>query len=285
MAQVDFSRIASNIGALNALNSLRDVNNKLSLHQTRLASGKRINRVADDPAGLTIANKLNACSKGMKTALGNIGDAKNLLSVAESGLSKISGILTKMRNLAQSGVSDTLDTDERKAIRTQLQEYETQINDTIGQTTWNGEELISTGGSKTFVFQTGVDSGDTTNFTGLDLFDSSNGLSLNATTGLTTTSGGTSTEYKTYMSNVDTAIDTIFSKMSNVGALMSKLTFKEEQLVVSQVNIESAYNRIINADMAQEQLEATKYSILQQTSITMLAQANTAPQGILSLFR
>jgi flagellin len=279
MAQVDFTRIASNIGALNALNSLRDVNNKLSLHQTRLATGKRINSAADDPAGLTIANKLNARSEGMKTALNNIGDAKNLLSVAESGLSKINGILTKMRNLAQQGITDTLGTDERQAIMDQLDEYEAQIGDTISQTTWNGEDLIST--TTDFTFQTGADSGDTTTFNAINLTTTgTGGLGLNST--LASNSG---TGFKDYMGKVDTAIDTISSKMSNVGALMSKLTFKEEQLAVSQVNVESAYNRIMNADMAQEQLEATKYSILQQTSITMLAQANSAPQGVLSLFR
>jgi len=279
MAQVDFTRIASNIGALNALNSLRSVNNKLALHQTRLATGRRINSAMDDPAGLTIANKLNARSEGMKTALSNIGAAKNLLSVAESGLSKISGILINMRNLSQQGISDTLGTDERTAIQTQLKEYETQINDTIGQTTWNGEDLISTGGSKTFTFQTGADSGDTTKFTGLNLSTAKDSLGLDNTT---LSSSGT---YATYMGKVDTAINTISSKLSTVGALMSKLTFKEEQLAVSQVNVESAYSRIMNADMAQEQLEATKFSILQQTSITMLAQANAGPQGILSLFR
>ena len=280
MAQVDFTRIASNIGALNALNSLRNVNNQLALHQTRLATGKRINSAMDDPAGLTIANKLNARNEGMKTALSNIGDAKNMLSVAESGLTKINGILTKMRSLAQQGMNDTLGTDERTAIKTQLHEYETQINDTIGQTEWNGEELISTGGSKTFTFQTGADSGDTTTWAGINVSTAADTLGLDANNDLSTQ--GT---FATYMGVVDDAIDTISSKLSTVGALMSKLTFKEEQLAVSQVNVEGAYNRIMNADMAQEQLEATKFSILQQTSITMLAQANTAPQGILSLFR
>ncbi len=280
MAQVDFTRIASNIGALNALNSLRNVNNQLALHQTRLATGKRINSAMDDPAGLTIANKLNARNEGMKTALNNIGDAKNMLAVAESGLSKINGILTKMRSLAQQGMNDTLGSDERTAIKTQLKEYESQIDDTIGQTEWNGEELISTGGSKTFTFQTGADSGDTTTWTGINVSTAADTLGLDADTDLSTQ--GT---YATYMGQVDSAIDTISSKLSTVGALMSKLTFKEEQLAVSQVNVEGAYNRIMNADMAQEQLEATKFSILQQTSITMLAQANMAPQGILSLFR
>ncbi len=282
MAQVDFTRIASNIGALNALNSLRTINNKLALHQTRLATGKRINSAMDDPAGLTIANKLNARNEGMKTALNNIGDAKNMLSVAESGLSKINGILTNMRNLAQQGMNDTLGKDERNAIITQLKSYEGQISDTIGQTTWNGKDLVSNSGN--YTFQTGADSTDTTAFTAINLVTvsgSTNGLSLDNTT-LNSTSA---TTFGTYMGSVDTAITTISSKLSNVGALMSKLTFKEEQLAVSQVNVEGAYSRIMNADMAQEQLDATKYSILQQTSITMLAQANAAPQGILSLFR
>ena len=280
MAQVDFTRIASNIGALNALNSLRNVNNKLAMHQERLATGKRINSAADDPAGMTIAAKLNARSEGMKTALSNIGDAKNLLSVAESGLSKINGILTKMRNLAQQGISDTLGDDERTAIHTQLEEYESQIDDTISQTTWNGVDLISQGNAMTF--QTGANSGDTTSFTAVNLADAENGLGIS--TGSTLTSN-TASEFQTYMGLVDTAMDTVSEKLSNVGSLISKMTFKEEQLAVSQVNVESAYNRIMNADMAQEQLEATKYSILQQTGITMLAQANAAPQGILSLFR
>jgi flagellin len=281
MAQVDATRIASNIGALNALNSLRDVNNKLSLHQTRLATGKRINSAMDDPAGMTISAKLNARSEGMKTAINNIGDAKNLMSVAESGLSKISGILTNMRNLAQQGINDTLGESERTAIKTQLKNYEEQIKETIEQTTWNGKDLVSN--TTDYTFQTGANSGDTTTFTKINLVTVSgatNGLDLN-----NTTLDSTGATFKTYMGSVDAALTTISTKLSDVGALMSKLTFKEEQLAVSQVNVESAYNRIMNADMAQEQLEATKFSILQQTSITMLAQANTAPQSILSLFR
>ena len=97
MATVDVTRIASNIGALNSLNSLQNINAKLATHQTRLSTGKRINSAADDPAGLTIATKMLARSEGMKVALDNIGDAKNMLSVAEGGMSKINDILIQMR--------------------------------------------------------------------------------------------------------------------------------------------------------------------------------------------
>jgi len=235
----------------------------------------------DDPAGMTISTKLNARSEGMKTAINNIGDAKNMMSVAESGLSKISGILTNMRNLAQQGVNDTLGSAERQAIMTQITNYQDQITDTIKQTTWNNTGLISTASTAAFTFQTGANSNDTTVFNGVGVTDVANSLGISVG-GLQSTSGAS---FAARMGEIDTAMDKVSEKLSNVGALMSKLTFKEEQLAVSQVNVESAYNRIMNADMAQEQLEATKYSILQQTSITMLSQANTAPQSILSLFR
>ncbi|HQV62810.1 MAG TPA: flagellin, partial [Anaerolineales bacterium] len=83
MANVDVTRIASNIGALNALNSLQSINAKLALHQTRLSTGKRINSAMDDPAGLTIATKMLARSEGLRASMDNISDAKNMLSVAE----------------------------------------------------------------------------------------------------------------------------------------------------------------------------------------------------------
>ncbi|NOH01751.1 MAG: flagellin [Chloroflexi bacterium] len=161
MATVDITRIASNIGALNALNSLQTINAKLATHSTRLSTGKRINSAADDPAGLTIATKMLARSEGLKTALDNISDAKNMLSVAEGGLSKMTDIIIQMRNKAEQAASDTIGASERAAIQTQLSSYAQQIQDIVDQTKWNGVKLLdnSTGNK---VFQTGVDEGETT---------------------------------------------------------------------------------------------------------------------------
>jgi flagellin len=230
---------------------------------------------------LTIANKLQARSEGLKTALNNIADSKNLLSVADAGLSKMNGILVNMRNLSQSAMNDTMGTAERQAVLDQLTSYATQIDDVVKETKWNGVQLLSSGSN--FTFQTGADSTDTTTFSALTGLDSASG-GLNVTIG-SLTSASTSANFGTYMGQVDTAIAKVSSKYSNVGSLINRLSFKEEQLAVSQVNVEASYNRIMNADMAMEQLEATKFGILQQTGITMLAQANQAPQGVLSLFR
>ena len=162
MPTVDLTRIGSNIGAMYSLQSLLDINNKLATHQTRLSTGKRLNSAMDDPAGLTIATKMNARSEGLKVVMDNISDAKNMLSVAESGLGKVTDILTKMRSKATQAASDTLGATERATIQTQLQQFAAQIDDLITETKWNGVGLLDGNVSKRF--QTGVESNEFTNW-------------------------------------------------------------------------------------------------------------------------
>lgn len=411
MADIDVTRIAGNIGAMNSLNALNNINKQLSIHQTRLSTGKRINSAADDPAGLTIATKMFSRSEGLKIAMSNIGDAKNLLAVAESGLGRINDILVQMRNKAQSGASDTQGVDERAAIRTQLQAYAKQIDDLVAQTKWNGNKLLDglvgyTGNKLTF--QTGADKDDTTVLDGLSCveaddigvgtkvatstatlqvgattltsaaynvaadfanvdelssdtytisvhvgtigaantvkdsyvqiknsagavmkvdddgtgggiladkltfayvdagkqLDLGNGLRINIKAACTTATdfaGETvtyvkagdydysslvsATDFSNYLDKVTTAMTTVNQQMSKIGALTGRLTFKEDQVSAAQINTEAAYNRVMNANMAEEQVNASKYQILQQTATAMLSQANAAPQFLLSLFR
>jgi flagellin len=402
MAEIDVTRIAGNIGAMNALNSLSGINKQLSVHQTRLATGKRINSAADDPAGLTIATKMFSRSEGLKVALNNIGDAKNLLAVAESGLGRINDILVQMRNKAEAAASDTMGADERTAIKTQLSAFAEQVDDIVKQTSWNSKKLLDGAGSP-LRFQTGAESSDSTTmekianvganslgiarietadsssvgtasggvistvavntaslktagFTdgtytmkytvsgyeadgggvGFDKFNlnvkfydegGSEVTSLATTKAITETSGAdtvdlgngvtfaisdavaansatevtggvftlvtegyhvdayTASEFAGYMDTVQSAMNIVNAEMSKVGALTGRMTFKEDQISASQINTEAAYNRIMNANMAEEQVNASKFQILQQTATAMLAQANAAPQFLLSLFR
>ncbi|MDD5370982.1 MAG: flagellin [Anaerolineaceae bacterium] len=295
MPNYDVTRVAGNIGALNALNALNNINNKLAVHQARLATGKRITSAGDDPAGLTIATKLQARSESLKTALDNIGDAKNLLAVAESGAGRINDILVQMRNKAMQGASDTMGSSERTAIKAQLTAYAAQIDDIVAQTTWDGTTKLLDGsktGTNALNFQTG--SGTTVNdVTTLDLSHNLGGHGLGVvdyavdTTPPETLIVGlaTATDFKGYLTTLDTAIGTVSGVMSDIGSMEGRLSFKEEQVSNAQINIEGSYNRIMNANMAEEQVNASKYQILQQTATAMLAQANAAPQFLLSLFR
>jgi flagellin len=399
MATVDLTRINSNIAALNTLNALRDVNKNLALHQTRLASGRRINEAADDPAGLGLATKFDVRASSLQQAIDNIGDAKNMLAVAEGGLNKINAILSKMRIKAEQAASETLGQTERDTIANDLAQYAREIDDIVDQTTWNGLALLD--GTANFDFQTSADydkyttwvlnqahnvegtgtaglgdlatvSGSSTAsivsnggmlsslsagnsvFSGLrelssgtytvrlilgtsdylQLLDSNGnpvlvdadgqtgglldyklsftyggattldfgvGLKVGLSGGLQdgtytatityTKSGSYSVSLdsadaaRTYMNKVDNAIKTVSASLANIGAMMDRLSFKEDALAVGKINTEAAYNRIMNADMALEQLEAVKFSILQQTATAMLAQTNVAPQSVLQLFR
>ncbi len=200
MADNDVTRIAGNIGAMNALNALANINKQLSVHATRLSTGKRINSAADDPAGLTIATKMLSRSEGLKQALSNIGDAKNLMAVAESGMGRLSDILIQMRNKAEAAASDTMGATERGIIKDQLIAYAAQIDDVVAQTKWNGNKLID-GNAGTLKFQTGADQGETTNLAAIQNMDSASlGLVTNLATsevagtfdaaGLTTATSG-----------------------------------------------------------------------------------------------
>jgi flagellin len=274
MATIDFTRINTNIAALNSLNTLRDVNKSLALAQTRLSTGRRINEAADDPAGLTLATKFDVRATGMQVAMDNIGDAKNLLAVAEGGLRKINEILGKMRAKAEAAASDTLGSAERNAIKADLEQFAKEIDDIVNTTTWNNQKLID--GTANFDFHTGAAS---TDFTTWALSQGHNSANL----GINTITVNSAASARAYIGSLDTAIASVSASLSNIGSMVARLTFKEDTLAIGKVNTEAAYNRIMNADMALEQLNAVRYQILQQTAIAMLAQANVAPQAVLQL--
>jgi flagellin len=277
MANADLSRININIAALNALNSLRDVNSKLALHQLRLATGNRINSAADDPAGMTFAKKLDSRAKGLAVARNNIGDAQNVMAVAEGGIQSISDILITMKEKILQAANDTLGSEERTAVESQLDDYAAEIDQIVASTTWGGVILLD-GTYTGKQFQVGEQATDTLSFS-ITQDHRASALSV-ADSDLDVT---TTALASTALGNVNTALDTINTSLQGIGSISARMAVKETNISVSITNVLASYNRIYNADMASEQLEATKFLVLQQTATAMLAQANLSPQSILSL--
>jgi flagellin len=270
------TRINTNISAMNAFNALSDVNRRLGVHQLRLASGKRLNTASDDPAGFTIARKLQARSRALTQALNNVGDAKNVLSVGEGGLLNISDILVQIKEKVSQANNGSLSSDELTALATQITDFAKEVDDIVNGTKYNGMKLLDANfTSKTF--QVGADSTDTLSV-GLTATIDSADLGIS---GITTANIGTSTT----LASVDSAINKISTELQYVGSLMARLDIKESNLSVAISNIDAAASRIFDADVAKEQLEVTKLQILQQTATVQLAQANSAPQSVLQLFR
>ncbi|MGQ9603131.1 MAG: flagellin [bacterium] len=279
MAYADLSRINTNIAALNALNALREVNAKLSLHQLRLATGKRINSAGDDPAGMTFAKKLDSRARGLAVARDNIGDVQNLLSVAEGGIQQISEILVSMKEKILQAANDTIGSEERAAIESQLDDLAAEIDQIVGQTTWGGVVLLN-GTYTGKQFQVGEQATDTLSF-GISQDHRASALGV-ADDDLDVSS---SSAASTALAAVNTAISTVNTSLQSIGSTSSRMMIKEANISVAINNVVAAYSRIYNADMAMEQVEATKYLVLQQTATAMLAQANLSPQSILYLVR
>ena len=284
MPQPDFVRIASNIAALNALNALEVVNRNLAIAQTRLATGRRINEAADDPAGYAIAIRFEERNEGLKVAKALVGEAKNLLATAESSVNKIKDILIQIRAKAEIGASASTGTEQREKLKSEIQQLQEEINDIANQTKWNNVVLLD-GSNTIFTFQTGADKGERTSVN----FLTGTGLSSLGAPALdidySTLSNSDATTFETLLGSVSTSIGSVGAVVGNIGAYVARLNFKEDNLAVSQANVEAAWNRIVGADMALEQVNATKFTVLQQTAVAMLAQANLSPQAILSLFR
>lgn len=295
------TRINTNIGALNALKSLNNVGDRLSVSQLRLATGKRINNAGDDAAGYSIAKKFDARVKGLGQALNNIGSAKNLISVAEGHLNNIVDILTQMKTKATQAADDSLGTEERSAIKKELVELATQVDLENTQATWNSKNIFkgtnsasSTNTDVQFQFQIAAGSSSVVDTLIFNLLDTDN-VSIDSSNTSFTSDGlrvssasievSSSASAQDLMGKIDIAIADVSKALSYVGSVVNRLTYQEGSLTVAKTNTEAARSRIEDADMAYEQLEATKLQILQQSATAMLAQANMGPQAILSLFK
>ncbi len=275
MAFGDLTRINTNLQALDALRQMQMTNQNLGMRQLRLATGKRINRAEDDSAGYNIAKKLEARVRGQAQALANVGDGKSMLTVAEGSLNTVMDILQTMKEKTIQAANDTLGTDERSAIDDQLTALSQEITDTLGDTTFNGITLFTSGA---FSFQVNAEASDSFSVTIGTMSVDQLGV---ATGSIDVSSASAATSL---LASIDAAITTIAGKVADIGDSQTRLTFKEDNLAISMTNYEAARSRIEDADFAKEQMEITKLQILQQTGIASLAQANSAPQSVLSLF-
>ncbi len=271
----DLTRIAANIRAMQSLNSLTNINKQIGIHQMRLATGKRITSVGEDPAGYQLAKGLESRVRGLKVALNNVSNAKNVLSVAEGGYQSIMDILQTIKEKATQASDQSLSGAQRTALNSQVSALITEIDDIVNTTKFNGSKLID--GSYSGSFHTGDSASDTLS---VSLGDAdSAALSINSLS-LTTTASAAAA-----ITSVDSAITTLSTKMQGVGQYQSRLNSKEGTLGVAVSNTEAVRSSIEDADFAEEQMNVLKLQILQQTAFSSFTQANAAPQTVLSLFR
>ena len=283
-------KIHANTPALTALNSLNRTNNDIAIHQARLASGKRINTAKDDTAGYSISRSLEARSLGLRAALSNVRNAKSILAIGEGNYQAQMDVLLTIKNKTVQSADSSLNDEQRGAIRNQVKELLTEIDDIQNQAKWNGKNIFG----ETFSFHVGADAADVlavematseSNAIGLQA-DGSGGIDLSSMgiTGGTYSLDSESTSAAA-IGQVDLAIQALAGVVQNIGDTIIRLGLKEDALSITAHNTEATLSMYEDADMAKEQIDFLKHQIVQQTGISSLTQANTSPQIVLSLFR
>jgi flagellin len=279
MAYTTGARINTNIGAMNALGALNAVNNELSIHQLRLATGKRINSGGDDPSGYVISKKMEGRIRALTAAVDNVGDAQSVLGVAEGAYQKLADLLTQIKDKQVRANNGAMGNDELTAIASEVNQLMAEVDDINDNTKFNGTVLFrKTAATATYdrSFQVGEGTTEVLSVT----FSAVTG-----STALLSVAAGSVTSANIVSLDVDSALATVSSEIGIIGAKSNRLYVKEANLNTAITNTEAAKSRILDADIAAEQISAVKLQILQQTSTAMLAQANQSPQVFLSLFR
>ncbi len=274
-------RINTNIEALIAQRNLAITSSNLGKSVEKLSSGLRINRAADDAAGLGISEKLRAQVRGLNQASRNAQDAISMVQTAEGALNEVHAMLQRIRELAVQYNNGTNDADSKASILAEVKQLADAIGTVASQTQFNGVNLLS-GTGTTVTFQVGANGGETLNvgFGGLDAGVSSVSAFVSAANVTSVFGTGTAT-----ISAVDDAISYISSMRGTFGAAQNRLEHTINSLNVASENLAASESRIRDLDVAAEMVNFTKLQILQQAGTAILAQANQAPQSVLALLR
>jgi flagellin len=256
-------RINTNIEALNAQRNLSATGLQFGKSVEKLSSGLRINRAADDAAGLAISEKLRSQVRGLNQAGRNAQDAISMVQTAEGALNEVHSMLQRIRELAVQYANGTVDSDSQASIQSEVDELQSAISDIAAQTKFNGVDLL-TGGADVD-FQVGADAGQTLTVTFGDVDTSALDVSD--------------------IASVDTEIIAISTLRGAFGASQNRLEHTVSSISVAAENLAASESRIRDLDVAQEMVMFTKTQILQQAGVAILAQANQAPQSILALLR
>jgi flagellin len=280
-------RINHNIAALNTYRQLGAANNGQMKSMEKLSSGLRINRAGDDAAGLAISEKMRGQIRGLEMASKNSQDGISLIQTAEGALNETHSILQRMRELAVQSANDTNNTDDRTALQNEMDQLAKEIDRISNNTQFNTKNLLNGSFSGTaLTFQVGSNSGQVIALTIGTM--SASALSVGSGTGEATTGLDISTataNFSSVIASVNTAIQTVSSERSKLGAYQNRLEHTINNLGTSAENLTAAESRIRDVDMANEMMNQTKNSILSQAAQAMLAQANQQPQGVLQLLR
>ncbi|NRA94608.1 MAG: flagellin FliC [Planctomycetes bacterium] len=269
-------RVGTNVQSLTAQRNLLRATNALNGNFARLSTGRRIASAADDAAGLAISARLNAQVRSLDAAVRNANDGVSLVQTAEGGLAEIESSLVRMRELAVQASNGTLSTADRNNLDAEFTQLASSIDQIAASTTFNGIRLLDSTAS--LRLQVGADTRagvDTLDVSTVDVTASALTLSSASITSVSNASSA--------IASLDVALDTVTSVRGDFGAVQNRLQTTVSSLMFRSENLAAANSRIVDVDVARETAALTKNNILQQSALSILAQANSQPAIALSL--
>ena len=284
--------INTNVSAINAQRNLMKSGNALGKTFERLSSGMRINRAADDAAGLSISQKMTAQIRGLNQSVRNANDAISLVQVAEGALDETHNALQRIRELAVQSANDTLTTSDRQDTWNEVIQLASEIDRISSHTEFNTKPLLGGGESASLAlkFHVGAETNQTIDITlgvadasALGVWDPANSNAVTTTTLGTMSGTDIQSMMNQFIATVDSSIASVSDIRSELGAVQNRLDSVISNLSNVSENTSAARSRIMDADVAQETSSLTKNSILQQAGAAILAQANQQPQLALQL--
>ncbi len=273
--------VQHNLQAANTNRQLGITTSAQAKSTEKLSSGYKINRAADDAAGLSISEKMRSQIRGLNKASSNAQDGVSLVQTAEGALNETHSILQRMNELATQAANGTNTSVDRSAIRAELDQLTSEINRIQSTTQFNTMNLLDgtfSGATNQMKLQVGALSGQSIDFSIANMCATKIGLN-------TTLSVSTFTKAGSYMKSVQDAIEVVSKQRSAMGAIQNRLEHTIANLDTTSENTQSAESRIRDTDMASEMVTYSKNNILAQAGQSMLAQANQSTQGVLSLLQ
>lgn len=274
--------VNTNVAALNAYRNLSNTQNDMSKSLEKLSSGYRINRAADDAAGLAISEGLRSQVSGLTQASRNAQDGISVVQTAEGALTEVHSILHRMRDLAVQSANDSNSSDARDNIKTEATQLQSELDRIAKSTNFNGTQLLNTTGSLTFQVGAGADSNSQISVALSSANIASVAASLVVGTGI---SFNDATNSQLAISQIDAQIKQVSTARANLGAYQNRFEHTIKNVNVAVENLSASESRIRDTDMASEMVTYTKNQILSQAGTSMLAQAKSIPQSVLSLLQ
>lgn len=273
--------VQHNLQAANTNRQLGITTSAQAKSTEKLSSGYKINRAADDAAGLSISEKMRSQIRGLNKASSNAQDGVSLVQTAEGALNETHSILQRMNELATQAANGTNTSVDRSAIRAELDQLTSEINRIQSTTQFNTMNLLDgtfSGETKQMKLQVGALSGQSINFSIANMCATKIGLKKDLSVSTFTKAGD-------YMKSVQDAIEVVSKQRSAMGAIQNRLEHTIANLDTTSENTQSAESRIRDTDMASEMVTYSKNNILAQAGQSMLAQANQSTHGVLSLLQ